>query len=75
MTTYAPAMVQELNVYGVKETRLYVVLAADGTPLTAIEDTPDTVPLWVRGLVRLPSVETRPTVYRQFKRDYPDTTR
>ena len=47
-----------------------MILAADGTPLDAMEETLHTVPIWVMHLVLLPEVHVTPTVYRRMWQDY-----
>lgn len=69
-TTYEPALCMRLRVIHT-DLRLYVILAADGTPLDTMEvKSMDTVPLWVTGLVQLPEVDVTPSAYRKWKRDY-----
>ena len=67
---YEPALCMRLRAHHAEPARLYVILAADGTPLDVMEDTLHTVPVWVMHLVLLPEVHVTPTVYRRYQRDY-----
>ena len=68
--TYEPALCMRLRAVRT-DLRLYVILAADGTPLDAMAvQSMDTVPLWVTGLVQLPEVDVTPSTYREWKRHY-----
>jgi hypothetical protein len=70
VSTYEPALCMRLRASHAGKARLYVVLAADGTPLDAMEDTLHSVPVWVMHLVLLPEVDVTPAVYRRWQRDY-----
>jgi hypothetical protein len=67
--TYEPAMYLRLRVASFSRA-LYVIMAADGTVLDAMEETLTTLPRWVAELVQLPTVDVTPAVYRQSQRDY-----
>jgi len=70
MTAFEPALCLTLRVIHVTDTALHVIMAADGTVLDATEETAETLPRWIAGLVQLPTVEVTPGVYRHWKRDY-----
>lgn len=48
---------------------LHVILAADGLLLNVMDETPETLPLWVKALVQLPTVDVTPGVWQRWKRD------
>jgi len=63
MATYEPALCLRLQAKHAAPKRLHVIMAADGTVLDAMEETADTLPLWVTGLVQLPAVDVTRQVY------------
>jgi hypothetical protein len=71
---YSPALCLPLRVAHTTGKRLHVIMAADGAVLTAIEDEPGALPLWVTGLAQLPEVTVTPSVYRTWKRTTPAFT-
>lgn len=71
---YRPALCLPLRSSHTTGKRLHVIMSGDGTVLTAIEDEPGALPLWVTGLAQLPEVTVTPSVYRTWKRTTPPFT-
>ena len=69
--TYDPAMCLTLKVNAKRQaTALYVILAADGTPLDAQEHAPETLPRWITSSVQFPVMESVKHL-RRWRNDYP----
>jgi hypothetical protein len=72
MATYEPALCQALVIQHT-ERQLFMIYAADGTILDAIDDDPR--PEWTRELVQLPAVAVMPSVWRSWRDNCASVTR
>ena len=66
MSTYEPAMMQPLRL---KTTRaeLWMIYAADGTVLDAIDTSDGVRPVWAEALTRLTQIDVMPSEWRYFR--------